>query len=286
MGWPAHAQGASAGSARPWRRSGTELGPCLVGVGDRTPAQRVNNKQLDTTHTRLAGPWRSLAERRARREARIAADPECRGPLAGALVDGGGCVTGAGSRRLPTRWAVLGLGVVKGSGGLGDASADVLGCGHVVVNSDAPLGSADVRWGPVGSAVKVLQTARLHHHAAVDPTKLGCAMCPSKSATSRRPSMSWLLMDTGSSAASASTRAVRGWPTCVGLMGSSCPCLNRSADPRHSAACRRTPDLSDLLDMWVIFVGHLAGNDPVVHEERRPNAECQPLFDQVAGLVR
>jgi hypothetical protein len=77
---------------------------------------------------------------------------------------------------------------------------------------------------------------------------------------------------------------VRGWPACVGLSGSSCPCLNRSADPRHSAACRRRPDLSDLLDMWVIFVGHLAGNDPVVHEERRPNADCQPLFDQVAGL--
>jgi hypothetical protein len=74
VGWPAHAQGRQLEALDLGDAPERSLDRAVVGVGDRTPAQRANNKQLDTTHTRLAGPWRSLAERRARREARIAAE--------------------------------------------------------------------------------------------------------------------------------------------------------------------------------------------------------------------
>jgi hypothetical protein len=62
-GWPAHAQGRQVEALDLGDASERSLDRAVVGAGDRNQAQRVDDirERLDTTHTRLADPWRSLA---------------------------------------------------------------------------------------------------------------------------------------------------------------------------------------------------------------------------------
>ena len=70
------------------------------------------------------------------------------------------------------------------------------------------------------------------------PTSWDCATWPSRSATCRRLSIGQLPRAMDWSVASASTKALGGWPTSGGRKGSSSRWPSASAEPRNACICR------------------------------------------------
>ena len=106
-----------------------------------------------------------------------------------------------------------------------------------------------------GTRLELSSFARPDHlpgSSAAPPTSWDCATWPSRSMTCRQPLTGWPLTATGWSVASASTRALGGWPMSGVRRGSSSHWPSASAEPRKSGR-----------------------GVPSCHEALRPDSVCQ-----------
>src|SRR6266496_792354 len=97
-------------------------------------------------------------------------------------------------------------------------------------------------------------------HRAPWPTSWDCATWPSRSTTCRRLSIGQLSRAMDWSVASASTRALGGWPTSAGQKGSSSRWPSASAEPRNAASA--TPRaLHQQSGVWTRLVDVTVGRE-------------------------
>src|SRR5215469_809008 len=103
---------------------------------------------------------------------------------------------------------------------------------------------------PAWSSRASCDPAPCRAHRPPWPTSWDCATWPSRSTTCRRLPIGPLPRATDWSVASASTRALGGWPMSGGRKGSSSHWPSASAEPRNARICagRQAAALSDLAD--------------------------------------
>src|SRR6266516_3080232 len=112
---------------------------------------------------------------------------------------------------------------------------------------------------PAWSSRASCDPAPCRAHRPPWPTSWDCATWPSKSATCGGLSIGQLPRATDWSVASASTRALGGWPTSGGRKGSSSRWPSASAEPRNARICLRSA-------LWT--VAHLCGRSARITRRR------------------